>query len=115
MASGTTSFARALDPSRLDHFVVLRRLSLSDLRRHGAELGLRASTFDECLNDGQMSAKVKQDLVEAGRFGLTGTPGFLIGEFVADDTVRVRRKISGAHPFEVFTNALQDLLTELYP
>ena len=57
-----------------------------------------------------MSAKVREDMAEAKRLGLTGTPAFLIGQVRPDGTVRVVRKIGGAQPLPVFQDALDGLL-----
>ena len=55
-------------------------------------------------------AKIRQDLDEGGRGGITGTPGFFVGTTGPDGNLRVLRRIVGAQPFASFKAALDALL-----
>jgi protein-disulfide isomerase len=85
-------------------------LGISDLLDHAQALNVDFAIFRGCLTDGAMTAKVRDDLAEAGRLGLTATPVFLVGQFQGDGSVRIRRKITGAQPFQVFQAALEAFL-----
>lgn len=64
------------------------------------DLGLQPARFEECLKASR-DDRIRRDQEEANRLGVKVTPTFLIG--IADGrTVRVIRKIEGAHPFNVF-------------
>lgn len=91
-------------------FANQKALAKSDLLAHAHAIGIETDRFQSCLDGGRMSAKVRDDMAEAKRLGLTGTPAFLIGEVRPDGTVRVVRKIGGAHPLPVFQEVLEGLL-----
>jgi protein-disulfide isomerase len=75
-------------------------------------IGLDLAAFASCAaSDGQTA--VRRDLEEAGRFGLTGTPGFIIGAVEADGSVVSRRRLSGAKPTDSFRAALDEVLAEV--
>jgi protein-disulfide isomerase len=42
------------------------------------EIGLEGVKFQQCLDSGRMSARVKEDSTEAARIGVTGTPGNIL-------------------------------------
>lgn len=88
-------------------FANQRALGVPELESHAQALGLDLARFQSCLADGKAGTRIKEDLVEAKRLGLTGTPAFLIGEFQADGSVRITRRITGAQPFQVFQAALE--------
>jgi len=75
------------------------------LGRRAADLGLNVSAFSACL-DGQATDKVRQDVGEAGRLGVRGTPTFFIGVTGPDGLVTVTDRISGARPLSAFKEAI---------
>jgi protein-disulfide isomerase len=77
--------------------------------RAAGELNLNVERFRRCLSDGRTGEQVRWEMAEAARFGITGTPGFLLGH-LEDATVRVVRRIAGARPFAEFQAAIEDLL-----
>jgi protein-disulfide isomerase len=85
-------------------------LSGADLTKYARADGLQIGRFQSCVFDGKMTAKIGQDLAEAHRLGLTGTPSFFLGKIEADGSMRVSRKIIGAQKFEVFRTALESIL-----
>lgn len=65
-----------------------------------AAVGLKSAPFAECLTSGRYSSRVRQQTQAAKSLGMQGTPSFLInGVF-----------ISGAQPFEVFQQAIEEKL-----
>ncbi|MEX2147860.1 MAG: thioredoxin domain-containing protein [Candidatus Rokuibacteriota bacterium] len=88
-----------------------RALGVAELPRHAATLGLDAAAFRKCLDSGEHAAKVRRDIEDARKAGLTGTPAFFVGVTRGPDpTVRVVRKISGAQPFSAFKATLEAML-----
>jgi protein-disulfide isomerase len=69
---------------------------------YAGELGLDAEAFSTCLADGRYEAAIQADLDDGIRLGITGTPGFFING----------RFLSGAQPYAVFQQALDEMLTE---
>jgi len=73
------------------------------LKVYAEELGLDVKTFGDCL-DGQKHAKqVKAETLLGQQLGMTGTPSFLFNG----------RLLIGAYPFEMFRQALDEVLAEL--
>lgn len=55
----------------------------SALRQLAADIGLKQSSFDKCLDSGKYASKVQADYQEGIRNGVTGTPGtFINGQLV---------------------------------
>jgi len=97
-------------------FANQRALGPADLPRHAGTLDLDVAAFTQCLDRGEHAAKVRKDVEDAHKAGLTGTPAFLIGvSRGAGPEVRVLRKISGAQPFPAFKAALDGLLAAADP
>ena len=64
------------------------------------ELGLDTTTFEECLTSGKYSLQISRESQAVQALGVRGTPGFLVnGLFV-----------SGAQPFEVFQQIIEEQL-----
>jgi len=84
-------------------------LAAPSLLRRARELELDVPRFEKCVASGQ-KAQIEGDASEAKRFGLSGTPAFLLGSFQADGSVRVTKKIIGSQPFATFKEAVDGLL-----
>jgi protein-disulfide isomerase len=67
-------------------------LSRSAYEQYAADLGLDTATFTACLDDHRYQDEVNLDAADAARFGLTGTPSFVING----------RILIGAQPFANF-------------
>jgi protein-disulfide isomerase len=92
-------------------FTNQKSLDTASLIDHAGNIGLDKTQFVSCLENGTMTAKVREDLDEAKRLGLTGTPAFLLGTVTQEGTVRVTQKISGSQPLQVFKTALDRALS----
>jgi predicted DsbA family dithiol-disulfide isomerase len=81
-------------------FAAAGKLAVADLKSYAAELGLDAPAFDACLDSGRNETRWQAGRQAAQSYGVTGTPAFFInGRFV-----------SGARPFEVFAEIIDDEL-----
>ncbi len=89
-----------------------KSLALSDLVNYAKSLGLDEAKFQVCMADGAATASVRADLAEAERLNLTATPAFLIGEVTASGTVRITRRVDGAHPLPIFQAAIEAVLAK---
>ncbi len=75
-------------------------LNVEVLTSMAEKLGLQASSFKTCLDSGRYSGRISQDTMAAQGMGVRGTPGFLVnGVF-----------LSGAQPFEVFQQIIEEKL-----
>jgi len=67
------------------------------------ELGLDLGTFSRCLERGEQAARVQEDVSQARRLGIRGTPAFLING----------HRLIGAHPLETFRAVIRDALRDV--
>ncbi|MGD8376728.1 MAG: thioredoxin domain-containing protein [Acidobacteriota bacterium] len=75
-------------------------LSDADLESRATDLGLDIEAFKACIESGRYEATVQQGLQDGAQVGVSGTPAFFING----------RHISGAQPFQVFQEILDDEL-----
>jgi protein-disulfide isomerase len=74
-------------------------------------LGLDASRFNECFSSDKYSGELRKGMAEAQGLGIDGTPTFYIGTIdPSGDVVNISKRIVGAHPYEVFQSALDEVL-----
>jgi protein-disulfide isomerase len=91
-----------------------RALGLSNLSLHAQALGLEMPRFQECLDGGKYATKVRKDLADGQKAGITGTPAFLLGVTVPNDPmVKVIRVLKGAQPYASFKSAIESLLSSM--
>ncbi len=76
---------------------------IETLKAIAAEAGLDPSRAQAVLESNEFAEAVRQDEDEAQLFGLTGVPAFVLNR---------KYLISGAQPTEVFSQALQKLVSE---
>lgn len=69
---------------------------------YAEEIGLDGGIFEQCLSNGTYASAVDADLQEGIDLGVTGTPAFFINGY----------PVSGAQPFTLFEQAIEQLLAE---
>ncbi len=73
---------------------------IDKFKQWAKDLGLNAAQFNSCLDSGKYAQKVQQDFQEGQQKGVNGTPAtFVNGQLV-----------SGAQPYNVFKQAIDNLL-----
>jgi protein-disulfide isomerase len=83
------------------------------LEQRATEAGLNLTTFRACLSLGQIKSEIQTTVDEAARLGANGTPAFFVGvRDPATGQVRVAHAISGAQPYSVFENVLNQVIEE---
>lgn len=79
-----------------------RQMSEPSLKNHARTLGLNTSKFDECLDSGKYTKKVRDNLQLGRKAQVNGTPTFFInGE-----------RLVGAQPFEAFKEKIDEELAK---
>jgi protein-disulfide isomerase len=91
-------------------FANQKALAPSDLVTHAQSTGLDMTAFNACLSSGKMASRVRADIEAGTRMGVQGTPLFLIGKPGPNGDLIVLKGISGAQPFSVFKQAIDDVL-----
>ena len=84
------------------------RIMIDTFEQYALELGLNTSDFNTCLESGKYVDEVKKDLRDRVSYGITGTPGFFIGN---DELGYV--KIIGAQPYPVFERLIEGQIARL--
>jgi protein-disulfide isomerase len=74
------------------------KLAPADLKASGAKLGLDAKKFGACLDKAKYQPQIQQDMAEATKLGVTGTPTFFING----------REITGVQPAQKFEDIIDD-------
>ena len=79
--------------------------AIASFNQYASELQLNEEKFDTCIKNVKYIEEVQKDLDEGRTFGVTGTPGFFIGNeeigFV---------ELKGAQPFESFKKVIDNQL-----
>ena len=65
-----------------------------------AALGLKADSFNQCLDSGKYASKIQADQKEGSAAGVNGTPAFFVNG----------RMLSGAQPFDAFKRLIDEEL-----
>jgi len=88
---------------------VWNKMSIVDatdvFKGYAAKLELNKEQFNSCLDSGKYIGEINSDLNDGRKYGITGTPGFFIGN---EKTGFV--KVNGAQPFEVFKSVIDSQL-----
>jgi protein-disulfide isomerase len=81
------------------------------LTPHAEAIGLNVPKFEECLNSGRHAAAIRQDIAEAEKAGVTGTPTFFLAYTDPKSSkIKTVRRLSGAKPYSAFKTEIDKLL-----
>ena len=75
--------------------------AVSLFNEYAVEMNLEQETFESCLSNGKYIDEIKKDLEDGRDYGVSGTPGFFIGN---DKIGYVELK--GAQPFDSFKKVI---------
>jgi len=93
-------------------FLNQNALGAAELLKNGEDLGLDMAKFNGCLESGKFADEIKQDMAEAQKAGITGTPTVLLGFSEPGGKVRAVKRISGAQPYTAFKNAIDSAVAQ---
>jgi protein-disulfide isomerase len=86
-------------------------LNPNDWPQHAQALGLNKEKFNQCLDSGKYDDEINQDIDDAQRVGIIGTPAFLIGVIAPNSSkVTVSKIMMGAESYDSFKKALDETL-----
>ncbi len=78
--------------------------SLDLFKKYSIEIGIDADMYDSCMSSARHIDEIKEDLEDGRKYGVTGTPGFFVGNEKVGFT-----KIIGAQPFSSFQRVIDGL------
>ena len=93
-------------------FTNQRELTRPDLSKHAQALGLNVAAFDQCLDIGKSTARIRKDLAEAQDLDVGGTPTFFVGLTDPSKPEVKGMRIEGALPYPIFKDAIERLLPQ---
>jgi protein-disulfide isomerase len=82
-----------------------RALSTDDLNQYARDVELDETKFAACMDSGRAAKVVEKDIADGDAAGVNGTPAFFING----------RPLSGAQPFESFSEAIDQELARRSP
>ena len=77
-------------------------IRVDELKFYAETIGLDVASFSTCLDTGKYAEEVQKDVADGQAMGVGGTPTFFINGII----------ISGAYPFEVFKQIIDEQLQE---
>jgi protein-disulfide isomerase len=84
-------------------FANQQKMSRDQYLAYAKELKLDVAKFTKSMDDAALKAQIEADMADAGKLGVSGTPGFFVnGKF-----------LSGAKPFAEFATAINAELKRL--
>jgi len=84
-------------------------LVLTQLPVIAKSLGLNTPQFQQCLDSGKYADEVEKDYQDGMSAGITGTPGWFIGQSNTDNTITAPA-VEGAQPYSVFKTMIEEQL-----
>lgn len=81
--------------------------SVSLFKQYASKIGLDSKEFDSCVDSGKYLEEIKNDLDDGRNYGVTGTPGFFVGNEQIGFT-----KLIGAQPYSSFQRIIEQQLVQ---
>lgn len=91
-------------------FTNQQALADTDLLNHAKAVGMNPAKFQQCVVQPTVTTKIRQDMDDGARAGITGTPYFFLGVIEKDGRLKVLKKVTGAAPFASFKGMIDGLL-----
>ncbi len=82
--------------------------SINLFKQYANEIGLNTDEFDLCVDSGKYLDEINNDLTDGRNYGVTGTPGFFVGNEKIGFT-----KLIGAQPFSSFQSMIDSQLSQI--
>lgn len=90
-------------------FQAQKALTRDDVLGYAVDIGLERISFASCLN-GEMGPRVRRNIAEGRRLGVSVTPTFVLGYVQPDGSVRTAKLLRGSHPVQVFRDVINEML-----
>lgn len=88
-------------------------LAYDTLVDRGAKLGLDKIKYNQCLSSHRYADAIQNNLNEAEKIGVVGTPTFSLGTVEPDGhTVKIEKAIQGAQSYDAFKSSLDLMLAQ---
>ena len=111
-AAEAAECARQVDKFWLMHaklFAHQGNLSSEAIKSYAADVGVAPASYQACMQ-GSAKRRIDEDLQSATALDVSNTPTFYLGRFSNNGEFVAEAKIVGAHPYEVFQEAIESLI-----
>jgi protein-disulfide isomerase len=82
----------------------------AEFRKQAVAISVDSTKYDACIADPKTEAKIQQDMKDGSALGVRGTPAFFLYKMQGGKEVGSPTPLSGALPFQQFSQALDELL-----
>lgn len=89
-------------------FANQKTLAMQDWKGHADALKLDLGQFDSCLQSTRTTDKINQQIALGRQLDVRSTPTFLIGTVQPDGSIKLKKKVEGAVPFDDVKRAVSD-------
>lgn len=93
-------------------FADSRKLDDLSLVEQAKSIPLDMAVFGACLGEGAAASKIREDITEGERLGVTATPTFLVGVVRDDGKVDLKLRFRGAVPYDTIRKALNRMVSD---
>ena len=92
-------------------FANQRELDRPGLSKQAEALGLDVAAFDQCVDTGKHTARIRKDMAKAQSLQVSGTPTFFLGVTDPNGLQVKGTRMTGAQPYQAFKDAIERLLS----
>jgi protein-disulfide isomerase len=91
--------------------------ALDQLNSHAESINLNVTQFENCLNANKYADEIRQDIAEASKLGITGTPSFVIATTDSGNASKVKgiSLIRGMQQFAAIQFAIDQAIAKVLP
>jgi protein-disulfide isomerase len=93
-------------------FATQDALGPENLMQLAGTIGLKVEPFRACMDGGRHAQRIRNDIAEAEKLGVQGTPTLFIG-VGSGDRIKLVKMVVGALPYRLFKDELDKLLVEM--
>ena len=90
-------------------FLNQRALEDADLMGRARDLKLDQAKFEDCLG-GTVADRIRNDIADGEKLGVTGTPTFMIGEILPTGKIRLMKKFEGIPSYSALKTGMEEAL-----
>ena len=93
-------------------FSTPKQIEVENLKSHARTLGLDSDQFNSCLDKKKYTAQIRANQIEGQKYGISGTPSFVLGLTNPrdPDKVRLTKFVRGARSLSSFKQVIDELL-----
>jgi protein-disulfide isomerase len=84
-------------------------LDSTAILKHAKDIGVDIEAISECLGKGEVRVLIERHKTLAKALGVLSTPVFFVGIIQPDGSLLLRKRLTGALPFDEFRDAIEEV------